>query len=95
MHVVVEEVLDRRDPAQRLQLFEVAFLLLTSVSVRRRLRLWLQRGDAIQGRLLLERVEGHLPLVVPELPVGLEWVGLLLEELGLQECRCFLGQLEV
>ena len=88
VHVVVEEVLDRRDPTQRLQLLEVGFLLLASLGSGRRLGLWLQRGDAVQGLLLLQRVEGYLPLIVPELPVGLQWVGLLLEELSLRSSCC-------
>ena len=83
MNIVVEEMLDGRYLPEWLQLLEVRALLLGLVSTCTEGWLWLEIGQAVQSVELVLSVERHLALVIPELPVRVERVGLLLKKLGL------------
>lgn len=77
VHIVVEEVLEGGDLAQRLELVLVALLVVARVVDFLRLRLGTDASDAIDRLQLLLGVEWCLPLVVPELPCSLTLVSWL------------------
>ena len=76
VHIVVEEVLQGGDLAQRLQLVPIALLALLGAGGGGPLGLGLgaDASDSIDRLELLLSVEWCLPLIVPELPCALTLV---------------------